>query len=241
MDNFSINGRRGFLYLTTSVGASLLLSECTRSTPSTPEGEKGSNPKNEEEVSPAEDLMREHGVLARVLLIYEEALRRIDSQQDIDPAALAGSAGIVRRFIEDYHEKLEEDYLFPRFQKAGSLLDLVTILREQHKTGRRITEEIEHLSTEASLKNPEDRRKVVVAIQRFIRMYRPHAAREDTVLFPAFRHIVTPNEYDSLGEQFEDQEHKLFGEDGFEKIVNEVVGLEKRMGIDNLVQFTPAL
>ena len=33
----------------------------------------------EEEVSPAEDLMREHGVLKRVLLIYEEAIRRIDT------------------------------------------------------------------------------------------------------------------------------------------------------------------
>jgi hypothetical protein len=59
-------------------------------------------------------------------------------------------------------------------------------------------------------------------------------------LFPAFRRIVTPNEYDSLGEQFEDQEHKLFGDDGFEKMVDEVANLEKRMGIDNLAQFTPA-
>ena len=33
----------------------------------------------EEEVSPAEDLMREHGVLKRVLLIYGEAIRRIDA------------------------------------------------------------------------------------------------------------------------------------------------------------------
>jgi hypothetical protein len=66
------------------------------------------------------------------------------------------------------------------------------------------------------------------------------ADREDTVLFPAFRQIVTPNECDSLGEQFEDEEHKLFGDEGFEKIVDEVAGLEKRIGIDNLTQFTPA-
>jgi hypothetical protein len=71
-------------------------------------------------------------------------------------------------------------------------------------------------------------------------MYRPHAAREDTVLFPAFRRIATPHEYDSLGEQFEDQEHQLFGEDGFEKIVDEVASLEEKMGIEDLAQFTPA-
>jgi hypothetical protein len=53
---------------------------------------------SEEEVSPAEDLMREHGVLKRVLLIYREAMRRIDAHQDFPPDALADSAKLIRRF-----------------------------------------------------------------------------------------------------------------------------------------------
>ena len=44
----------------------------------------------EEEVSPAEDLMREHGVLKRVLLTYREALRRIATREDLPPEALGG-------------------------------------------------------------------------------------------------------------------------------------------------------
>ena len=44
---------------------------------------------------------------------------------------LSGSAGIIRTFIEEYHEKQEEDYLFPRFEKAGKLTDLVQVLRQQ--------------------------------------------------------------------------------------------------------------
>ena len=70
-------------------------------------------------------------------------------------------------------------------------------------------------------------------------MYRPHAAREDTVLYPAFRSVITPKEFDALGDQFEDKEQKLFGKDGFEKIVAEVAGLEKQLGIYDLAQFTP--
>ena len=38
-----------------------------------------------EEVSPAEDLMREHGVLKRVLLIYREVIHRIDAKRDFPP------------------------------------------------------------------------------------------------------------------------------------------------------------
>lgn len=65
----------------------------------------GGKPKQdepEEEVSPAEDLMREHGVLKRVLLVYEEAIRRIDAKQDLPPEAVREGATIIRTFIEDY-------------------------------------------------------------------------------------------------------------------------------------------
>ena len=72
-------------------------------------------------------------------------------------------------------------------------------------------------------------------------MYRPHAAREDTVLFPAFRRVVSSNEYDALGEAFELEEHRLFGEDGFEKVVAEVGGIERRLGIADLSAFTPGV
>jgi hypothetical protein len=48
------------------------------------ETEKKSEEK-EAEVGPPEDLMREHGVLKRVLLIYGEVLRRINAKQDFPP------------------------------------------------------------------------------------------------------------------------------------------------------------
>jgi len=77
----------------------------------------------EEEVSPAEDLMREHGVLKRGLPVYGECLHRLESKKDFPPNVVAGTANLIRRFIEDYHEKLEEEYLFPRFRKARRLVD----------------------------------------------------------------------------------------------------------------------
>jgi hemerythrin-like domain-containing protein len=70
-------------------------------------------------------------------------------------------------------------------------------------------------------------------------MYRPHAAREDTVLFPTVHTLVSAKEYEALGDKFEDKEKELFGRDGFEKIVKEVADLEKALGIYDLAQFTP--
>src|SRR5262249_12668034 len=92
----------------------------------------------EEEVSTNEDLMREHGILKRVLLAYDEIIRRIRANQDFPPQAVTDGATIIRRFIEEYHEKLEEEHLFPRFRKAGKLVDLVDTLLKQHQAGRQI-------------------------------------------------------------------------------------------------------
>ena len=197
------------------------------------------NEQGKEDVSPAEDLMREHGVLKRVLLVYREGIRRIDAGIDLPPETLATSANLVRTFIEDYHEKLEEEHLFPRFRKAGTLVELVDTLVEQHKRGRILTQTTIALSTAAALKDAQDRARLREALHLFVRMYEPHEAREDTVLFPAFRRIVTPNEYDALGEEFEDKEHELFGEEGFDKNVELVSGIEKELGIYDLAQFTP--
>ena len=84
--------------------------------------------KKNNEVSPPEDLMREHGVLKRILLVYGEALRRMEAKEDLPPEPIAESAKIIHDFVEDYHEKLEENFLFPRFKKAGKLTDLVDVL-----------------------------------------------------------------------------------------------------------------
>lgn len=112
---------------------------------------------------------------------------------------------------------------------------------QQHQAGRRLSDVILRLATAPALRNDNDRGQLTAALEQFIRMYEPHESREDTILFPAFRTIVSPHEYDALGEDFEKKEHQLFGEDGFEKMVDRVASIEKQLDIYNLAQFTPKL
>ncbi len=199
----------------------------------------GAKGEEDEDVSPAEDLMREHGVLKRVLLIYREIMTRIDNRRDFPPDVVMSSAKLIRAFVEDYHEKLEEDYLFPRFRKANKLVDLTDILLQQHQKGRILTDRTMQLATAASVKDPSRCADLRNVLYQFVRMYEPHEAREDTVLFPAFRKIVSKHEYDALGDEFEKKENQIFHGDGFEKNVDAVAKLEKDLGIYDLAQFTP--
>lgn len=210
--------------------------------PASAADKKEDEEKNEPEamkVLPAEDLMREHGVLDRIMLIYDAARTRWAAGGDFPAQVLADAAGIVRRFIEEYHEKLEENYLFPRFEKAGKLADLTRILRQQHEAGRRLTATVIEGAKADALRDPAQRRAMAAALEQFTRMYRPHAAREDTVLFPAIRQVVGAKEYDELGETFEGIEEKNFGEGGYEKIVEQVAKLESQVGLEDLARFTP--
>jgi hemerythrin-like domain-containing protein len=191
----------------------------------------------ESDIGPIEDLMREHGVLRRVLLIYEEGLRRIAAHQDIPGNPFLTGAQLIRKFIEDYHEKNEEKFIFPRLQNSvGEAGQDVPILLQQHRAGRKLTDEIIRVSTS----NAKDTR-LVDPVTAFIRMYRPHAAREDTVVFPAFHTAVSDKEFDAIGAQMEKQEHQLFGEGGFAKIVEAVAEEERALDIYELDLFTPKI
>jgi hemerythrin-like domain-containing protein len=188
-------------------------------------------------IGPIEDLMREHGVLRRVLMIYEEGLRRIAAHQDFPGNPFLTSAQLIRKFVEDYHEKNEEKFIFPKLQKSiGEARHDVAILLQQHQAGRKLTDDIIRYATA----NAKDSRLVEPATQ-FIRMYRPHAAREDTIVFPAFHKAVSEKEFDAIGEQMEKQEEKLFGEGGFTKIVEAVAEEERALGIYELERFTPKI
>jgi len=229
--------RRHFLLSTSALGIATLVP--VGAIAANDEPKKSGENKDEEEVGTAEDLMREHGVLNRILLIYEEGLRRLQAREDVPPDAFHKPALLVRKFVEDYHEQLEECFIFPLFEKKKKLIDLVKLLREQHQAGRRVTDVILRNAVPEQFRKEDARKELVASCRAFIRMYRPHEAREDTVLFPALHQITTSKQLKDLGEQFEQEEDKLFGQDGFEKTVDQVAVIEKQLGIYDLSQFTP--
>ena len=203
------------------------------------EKEKAPKKGEEEEIPATEDLMREHGVLNRTLLVYEELLRRIAAKEEVTPAMFHRTAELIRHFIEDYHEKLEENFIFPIFEKHQQHTELVKVLRRQHDAGRALTERILRSSQPDEFRRANTLAQLSHDCHAFSRMYRPHEAREDTVLFPALRKILPAKEIEELGERFEKEEHRVVGGEGFEKAVAQVAETEKQLGIYELDQFTP--
>lgn len=188
------------------------------------------------QVTPAEDLMREHGLLSRLLLIYDAATARMRNAEPLPSEEIHQAALIIRSFVEDYHEKLEEEYVFPQVKKAGQQAETVDVLKRQHDEGRKLTD---YVLTHYGANTPGDMEKLQKTLEAFTILYRPHKAREDTVIFPLMHTVFSAREYGMLGERFEAREKQLFGEKGFEGMVSKVAEIEQKLGINDLSQFDP--
>ena len=186
-----------------------------------------------EEVSATEDLMREHGVIRRVLVVYRETSARLRVKPgSVVPDALQKAAKLIRTFGEDYHEKqLEEASIFPALTKgSGPLVGVVNTLIAQHQRGREITDYV--LAVTQKTISTQSAEPLSRTLEAFARMYEEHAALEDTLVFPAWKKALSPKELDEMDDRFEEIEHRTFGKDGFDGAVEQVAAIEKTLGID---------
>jgi|SRR5882724_7098672 len=107
------NSRRQFLWISALAGSGLALTACRKQVAQDKTKETKDQDEEGAQVTATEDLMREHSVLRRALLLYAETVPKLRSDpSSIAPDALQKTAKLFRAFGEEYHEKkLEETYI----------------------------------------------------------------------------------------------------------------------------------
>ena len=226
----TLSSRRGWLIGTTSALLIATPALAQQAPPSKTKATEGG-------ITATERLMRDSGVLLRILAIYDAGGRRLGGGEDIEPAIFTQAAETMRDFVHGYHEKQEEEHVFPRFKKAGRMVELIDVMQAQHAAGQKLTARILELAPKSGSKG--DRQAMIEAMQASAVLYRPHVARELTDVWPTLRTLLTPNEFDALSADLEKDELEKIGKDGFDKMTKKVEALEKRIGINDLSQFTP--
>jgi len=184
--------------------------------------------------------MREHGVIRRAILVYRDMAAKLRAKPaSLDPELLHRTATMFRGFGEDYHEKkLEETHIFPTIKKAGGpAAAYVDVLIAQHQRGRELTDYILAVVAKGAIAtgDAETLARVLDSVEL---MYEHHAAREDTIVFPAWKDALSAHQLDEMGEKFEEIEHQEFGKDGFEDAVAQIAQIEGALGMADIAQFT---
>lgn len=230
--------RRSLLFSAALGSTALALAACAEDRESMSGSAEG-NEQGDKEVTATEDLMREHGILRRALLVYQETAPRLRAEPtSVPPEALAHTAQLFRTFGEDYHERaVEEPFVFPTVRRAGGpAAGYVNTLLRQHERGRATTAYILSVTSRGRIGN--DAESLAVAMENMAVMYENHTAREDTIVFPAWKAALSEREYDEMGDRFEEIEKRQFGHDGFDDAAKQMDAIERQLGLADLDQFT---
>lgn len=189
-----------------------------------------------EPVSAIEILSRGHGLLIRMIIIYELSAARANKGEKIDPAIVLKTTQIIRHYLHDYHEKMEEQHVFAPLERAQVCFNSIQELKVQHGSSYELTGRIEKATTAGKLNS-----EVTGYMIDYATMYKHHSAWEDTVIFPAFDAHVNKKDIAELASVFASEEHKILGHDGFDSFLNQVADLEKQLGIFELSSSTPKI
>lgn len=219
--------RRNFMSLAGATGA-VVMAGCS----------KPDQPKTDI-ITPVEILARHHGAIYRAVAVLEEIRGGMNARMDLPPEMIGGTVEIIRTFVMDIHQQMEEKYIFPVFDAQGKMSGLVGVLREQHAAGARLIEILRGLCDGFSAKDLEKRRTMASAIHLLSRMCRAHAEWEDTALFPLLRSIVPPKSFAELSSVLYRTESELLGQNGFDEIIRKLNGYENILGIGDLASYTP--
>jgi hemerythrin-like domain-containing protein len=189
----------------------------------------------EMQVNAPEELMRQHAVAGRLLLIYDNAASPELGAARPSAKALVATAQMIRSNVDEHHMKLEEEIIFPLFQKGGAMTDLITVLREQHTAARRLNDAILRAAERSESTTTES---LARDLRAYTRMLAAHTAYEETVLYPQLRTVSSPEEYEGMERTLQEADRKKVGPQGFAGLVARVAELESTAGITGLAQFT---
>ena len=194
----------------------------------------------ENKITLGEDLMREHGLMNRLMLLYKESVCSIGVNED-SIGVLKSAAKIMHDFIHDFHEENEEHDVYPLFNENKKMHTITTIMEEQHEVGKRMTERILSLTKAGVSPDSSAISEMTDIVEQFQHMYMPHASLEDTVLWPAVQEMKGDAAYTKMGMALEKKEEEKFGEEYFDKLASRVEKLEKKLGISDLSVFTAGM
>jgi hemerythrin-like domain-containing protein len=183
-----------------------------------------------------ETLMRGHGLLLRAMIVLDVIKDRILKDKETEPSLIIDIATVFRNYLEDFHEMAEEKYIFAPLEKSNICFSSIQELKVQHGTGY----ELMHRTTDLA-KSGKINAELAGYLDDFNKMYRHHAAFEDTVLFPSFEGLEKRADLVELASTFEEEEKRVLGHRGFDDFLNQIAKVEKKLGIFELSSSTPKL
>lgn len=135
---------------------------------------------------PTEDLVREHGDILAMIQVVREMVRRLETDEPVDPDHLEKAIYFIRNYADKYHHAKEEDLLFPAMHDAGVPKDggPIGVMLAEHDEGRAFVRTAAEALERYRAGDATAGKVVAANLRDYGGLLEQHINKENQVLYP---------------------------------------------------------
>lgn len=147
---------------------------------------------------PIEVLLGEHRTILQVLDEVERERTRLEGEGSLREAFWRDLLHFCDEFDHNLHHQKEEQLLFPALEAAGlsPTSGPTAVLRDEHRRSAFWRQRLEQALV------ARDRLRVGAAAASYVDLVRLHVLKENQILFPLARHLLTTEQLERLHREF---------------------------------------
>ena len=175
---------------------------------------------------PTDVLETEHRIVQRVVANMARIAEALERGKTVEVSALRELVRFLKVFADQCHHAKEEVSLFPMFELKGVPVEgcPIGVLRNDHVKGCVMVAELNNAVEGYASNAQPDRHSLIVALRKLIDFCPGNISKEDYLLFPLAKKVLSSTDERILTEQFEKIETSLgpHAHDRFKQFVTEL-------------------
>ena len=182
------------------------------------------------EMRPTEDLMNEHRVIERMLVVVSRAADRLNEGREVGSEVFVGAADFFKNFADRCHHGKEEKLLFKKMMERGVSGEVgpIAVMLREHEDGRAHVRKIAELS--ARKLDERSRTELIKHAKAYVDLLGQHIQKEDNILYPMANQILTSEDQKELEKGFDEVEEKIMGPGVHERYHHMIEEWEEKLG-----------
>ena len=163
-------------------------------------------------MNPLENLREEHGAIMKVFAILQGVAREMETHNPKAVDHLKRILEFLTVFIDQCHHAKEEEFLFPAMQKARTEHSrLIEELLSEHEKGRSMTAALEAALNGFEGGDEQAAAPLIETIHGYVLVFRTHLRKENGILFPEGRRLLSEHDLQAMAGRFEKLEEERIG------------------------------
>jgi hemerythrin-like domain-containing protein len=183
-------------------------------------------------MGPIEELREEHGAIMKVFSILQAVSGKMDEEDPQDPLdrlildAFRRILEFLKVFVDQCHHAKEEELLFPAMTEAVTgNRGLIEELISEHEHGRRMIRSMEVALSRTGREGETSFGGLAETIKEYLQVFRNHIRKENAILFPEARDLLSHTTQSLMAREFERIEEERIGKgrhEAFHRMIEEL-------------------